>query len=357
MWAASLVHAAVSTTPLSGMTPGLNSVFISLGAGGDRGPSWNATRWSLMLDDLRAIDVDNIIISDAVTDSTAWYPSKIPGLTYDGVDVLGMALAAADAAGVSVYMGMLLPSNWFHNGAMNATYLRELTARVDTVATELHSLFGAHASLQGFYHAAEVYSTCCYSPTNRCDAAHIGALASMLEPTGQLVHSLRREYKYVIAPFAQNVSAAGAYAAEAAWWASLLALIPSVDIVAMQDGVGVSGGRRSPQEASALIGAVAGALPSGMTIWTDVEAFVKLDPGHSKVAPTARFLQQLELEAPYVTGQTIWEFTMYMDPRGCHAVETECRRLYNDYKHYVESTIPRPADPRARIVRGQAQQR
>jgi hypothetical protein len=137
-----------------------------------------------------------------------------------------MALQAARAGGLTVYAGLLLPANWFHHGAMNATYLRELTARENAVVSEVHSLYGeAHrGTLKGFYQPAEVYSTCCFSSSHRCDAQHVGALASMLEPTGQLVHSLSSSsYEYVIAPFAKNVSAL-----ETAWWDSLLKLTPSV---------------------------------------------------------------------------------------------------------------------------------
>ena len=59
----------------------------------------------------------------------------------------------------------------------------------------------------------------------------------MIEPTGKLVHALSAEYHYIIAPFAENVSTA-----ETGWWESLLRQTPSVDIVALQDGVGVSQG-------------------------------------------------------------------------------------------------------------------
>ena len=54
-------------------------------------------------------------------------------------------------------------------------YLADLTLRVNAVASELHGLYRGHASLQGIYHAAELYSTCCYSTQHRCDAAHIKA--------------------------------------------------------------------------------------------------------------------------------------------------------------------------------------
>lgn len=186
-----------------------------------------------------------------------------------------MALHAAQSGGLTVYAGMLLPGDWFHHGAMNDTYLQELTTRENAVASELHSLYGKmyRRTLKGFYHAAEVYSTCCYSASHRCDLEHVRALGSMLEPTGQLVHSLSPTYDYVIAPFAVNVSVL-----ETSWWDSLLQLTPSVDIVAFQDGVGVSAGRRTPKSASELMKAVGAAVAKQehMSMWTDV----RLD-GHS----------------------------------------------------------------------------
>lgn len=312
--------------------PRLSSVFVSLAVR----PDWNASRWATLVGDLKAIQVDNIILADSVTESEAWYPSKIPGLTHASADVVGMALEAAQKGGLTVYAGMLLPANWFHHGAMNATYLRQLTARENAVASELHSLYGEayKGTLAGFYHAAEVYSTCCFSKTQRCDAAHVQALASMLEPTGQLIHSLG-PYDYVIAPFAKNVSAL-----ETTWWASLLQLTPSVDIVAFQDGVGVSAGTRSPQAASELIKAVSAAVSQqkNMSMWTDIEIFSH--PTYS-VAPTKRFLSQLELEAQHVSGVTIWEFTAYMDPHGCsESKRADCLRLYNDYRRYLAGGRP-----------------
>ena len=38
--------------------------------------------------DLKAIGVGNIILADCVTESKAWYPSKIPGLTHADADVV-----------------------------------------------------------------------------------------------------------------------------------------------------------------------------------------------------------------------------------------------------------------------------
>jgi len=245
---------------------------------------------------------------------------------------VGMALHAAQAGGLTVYAGMLLPGAWFHHGAMNGTYLRELTTRENAVASELHSLYGAtyRGTLKGFYHAAEVYSTCCFSSSHRCDLQHVRALGAMLEPTGQLIHALSPSYDYVIAPFAANVSAL-----ETEWWSSLLELTPSVDIVAFQDGVGVSAGKRSPEAASQLIRYVGDAVAKQkhMKMWTDIEIFSH--PNYT-VAPTQRVLSQLELEWPFVSGATIWEFTAYMDPHGCSASNRdECRRLYHDYQRYL----------------------
>ena len=263
-------------------TAKLNSVFVSLQAGLQAG-EWTPARWTTLVDDLKAIQVENVILTDCVTEQEAWYPSKIPGLTYEGTDVVDQALTAAAAGGLSVVLGLLLPANWFHQGAMNASYLTSLAKREDAVARELHELYGRGGpgvtSLQGFYQPAELYSTCCYSYTHRCDTEHITRLASMLESTGQLIKSLRPNYVYVIAPFAANVSKA-----ETAWWRQLLTQTPSIDIVALQDGVGVSAGKRSPQQASELIAAVSAAVRErNMSMWTDIEIFTH--PNYT-VAPT-----------------------------------------------------------------------
>jgi hypothetical protein len=249
-------------------TAKLNSVFVSLQAGRSVG-EWTPARWSTLVDDLKAIQVENVVLADCVTEQEAWYPSKIPGLTYGGTDVVDQALTAAAAGGLSVYLGLLLPANWFHEGAMNASYLTALGRREDAVARELHELYGRTTSLQGFYQPAELYSTCCYSHTRRCDTAHITRLAQMLEPTGQLIHTLRPSYQYVIAPFAANVSQA-----ETAWWRELLSQTPSIDILALQDGVGVAAGKRSPKQASDLIAAVSmAAREQNVSMWTDIEIF------------------------------------------------------------------------------------
>ena len=91
-------------------------------------------------------------------------------------------------------------------------------------------------------------------------------------------------------------------------------------------------------EASELIKAVSAAVAqqeSNMSMWTDIEVFSH--PNYT-VAPTARFLSQLELEWPYVSGATIWEFTAYMDPHGCsERNRVDCKRLYDDYRHYYLS--------------------
>ena len=79
-WLAAAVVAA-------GTPPRLSSVFVSLAVR----PDWNASRWATLVADLKNIEVSNIILADCVTESEAWYPSKIPGLTHAGVDVVRLS--------------------------------------------------------------------------------------------------------------------------------------------------------------------------------------------------------------------------------------------------------------------------
>jgi hypothetical protein len=52
-----------------------------------------------------------------------------------------------------------------------------------------------------------------------------------------------------------------------------------------------------------------------------------------------RILDQIKLEAPFVSGMTIWEFTSYMDPHGCSlSNHADCARLYHDYLKYLRTS-------------------
>ena len=352
---------ATSATASQTVTPRLNNVFISLNVR----PNWTRARWRSLFADLTSIQVTTVIVADAVTPTSdppggykAWYPTKIAGHSYDGTDVLGMALEEAATAKVGVFLGLLQPADWFHNGAMNATYLRELVVRENAVLQELHALYGAHEgdnedaaaalpTLRGFYHPAELYSTCCESSVHQCDAPHTRALAAMVEPTAKLAHALSSKYTFVIAPFDNFwpdavTPSANVSAAMTAWWSGLLAQTPSVDVVALQDGVGVSAGNpvpRSPTRASQLIAAVSRAVVGHKKqMWTDIEIFSH--PDYS-VASTARVLEQIQREAPFVSGMTIWEFTSFMDPRNCStpgsSKSVACKRLYEDYRRYLDT--------------------
>ena len=78
--------ALLSTDPAHHHAPAprLSSVFVSLGVN----PDWNASRWTTLVADLKAIEVTNLILADSVTENKAWYPSKIPGLSHADVDVV-----------------------------------------------------------------------------------------------------------------------------------------------------------------------------------------------------------------------------------------------------------------------------
>eukprot|EP01051_Picozoa_sp_SAG22_P036480 SAG22_NODE_17695_length_300_cov_0.771144_2_plen_57_part_01 len=51
---------------------------------------------------------------------------------------------------------MVLPSSWFHYGAMNGSFLEELALRQNAVVQELHGLYGGLSSLCGFYQPTEL---------------------------------------------------------------------------------------------------------------------------------------------------------------------------------------------------------
>jgi hypothetical protein len=121
----SIVFSVCMVLAASSQRPQLNSVFVSLGVR----PAWSPARWRALFADLTEIQVKNVILADAVTvgwdaatetEYRSWYPTSIKGYRYDGEDVLAMALEAAADAKITVFLGLLQPANWFHEGAMNS---------------------------------------------------------------------------------------------------------------------------------------------------------------------------------------------------------------------------------------------
>ena len=236
----------------------------------------------------------------------AFYPSALPGImrcATGSPDPVLASLDAAAAANLTIWLGLSFNSDWWTHYANDPVWLTNETELAVSVAAELWQLYGgAHASaIAGFYLPLEVDNVNFASPLlqARMVAAYTRVVGAIHSATTKPV---------MAAPFFNP--AEGLAAAEyAAWWASV-AGASELDVLALQDGVGV--GHATVAQLPAWFEALQGALEgTKCALWSDLETFA---PGPVP-APMERMGAQLAAVAPFVDRVTTFAFSHYQSPQ------------------------------------------
>jgi hypothetical protein len=153
------------------------------------------------------------------------------------------------------------------------------------------------------------------------------------------VHSVAPGMKVMISPF-YNVSFGMSSTAWDAMWQYILSRT-SIDIVALQDGVGA--GHATTAQLSTWFGAMDDAITTSRpstALWSDVETF-QFTP-FLEPMPTQLMVADMNAEAPYVSDFVSFSFTHYISPQSPQVPSPLYYSTYRDYvvNGSVESTAP-----------------
>ena len=180
------------------------------------------------------------------------YPSRIPGVKQIGPeDAVGGLLTAADRWNMSVHLGLELNANGFSGPHSNMTksFFVSMAQKNMAIATELHSKYGHHKSFVGVYDPHELSDVewTAWAPPERFS----NFLAHYLQPTFATIKQLG--YSGSVAPFfcgSFNPAAVAPYGSAVAshwgpanitaFYSLLLAKVPGLSILAVQDCRGES---------------------------------------------------------------------------------------------------------------------
>ena len=237
-------------------------------------------------------------------------------------DPLGEILEAAGQVGFQVWLGLSLdPAYW--QGQFNAD--ESATANI-ALMLQLEALYGDSPSLAGYYLPEEIDDRSSVSPEVHTE------MISYLVAMAEAAHELGRPV--MVAPYFGINPDAGAYAA---WWDTTLSEA-SIDVIALQDGVGTR--RTTAQQGVPVYRALKEVADRhGVELWSDLEVFWQthgwpVDELAWQAVPTSidNLIEQLALEAPYVSKFVAFDFTHYMSPR----LGGPAAKLYEDYAAYLE---------------------
>ena len=270
------------------------------------------------------------------------YPTSLSGWVQGtSTDVVGLGLTAADAKGVSVYVGLNTNSDWFTKHADDTTFLSNQATIANQLADEIWHNYGTHSSFAGWYFPFEV-DNFFFTTTTEWDN-----LVTFLNTVFNHVHSATSK-PIIIAPFF-NTSGGQTSSQWQTMWAYILQRT-SIDTIALQDGVGVGHATASqlPSWFSATQSAISSGHPSTQ-LWADTETLT-IDSQTSPITQSMAIgtvVADMQAVQSYVSDFLSFSYNHYDSP---NQVANEYDATYRNYltNATVESTPPTtPGTPSA----------
>ena len=289
--------------------------------------SWDSSKFASEFQYMRDVKMDHAIWQWTVNSKpgiqAAYYPTTLPGLVAKG-DLVAASLIAAKDKGLQVWLGLNWNDDWFKMGATDTNWISNEFLLSRQIASELWSLYGSGsgAAIAGFYITMEMDNL------NFQSAAKQDLMKNAYQTTCDFIHTTTGKPVMVAPFFNKNVGQnASAYAA---MWGSILRSA-SIDIVAMQDGVGVhhAGTADLALWFSEMRGAIQASRPS-TKLWSDLETFDETVGGGYVSAPVSRVITQFQKVAPYVDKVTSFSFNHYDSPNRSRTNEYAQWKAYSD---------------------------
>ncbi|MEZ6191606.1 MAG: DUF4434 domain-containing protein [Phycisphaerales bacterium] len=269
----------------------------SASAGGD----W----WRRQVEAMHEVGMDTVVIQYVGYGERYFYPTDIEGVKANPDDSLEHILAAADDTGIRVFMGLQLSDKFWGGAFDHDANLKRNRSTLD----ELHTRYGKHHSLVGWYIPEEISDHTARNPE---------FAESLLDYIGSITKLAREStgLSVMISPYFGQQPDARAYAD---WWDKTALPRINIDILAMQDGVGTH--RTTIEEARPVYEALAPVLKKHeVTFWANNECFDQLhgwpvDEQDWAAGPVGfkKFLAQVRSTYPLVEKSITFEFTTYMD--------------------------------------------
>ena len=288
------------------------------------GDTWTDTEWDNEFRYMQEVGMGHLILQWSADsgDMTAVYPTSLPGFTQStSRDVVGKALEMGDTYGFDIYIGLQLNHEWFGKYANDVSWLSgEADIAVDLVG-ELWDLYGDHESFKGWYLSFEVDNYNLPTPTE---------WQRMVDFYDEIIAAIDAEspgLPVMIAPFynAKNPLVGLQPSGWQTMWEYILSRT-DIDIIALQDGVGVDHATTGDLAAwfAATKAAIDNASP-GTELWSDTET-LNLD---FQPMDLQMVLDDMLAVEDYVTNFTSFSFNHYISPQQVNPL------YYATYKEYV----------------------
>ena len=341
--------------------PGMITGTFCAGWMGKQDEGW----WERELKDMKTLGFDVIIFQHATFGERTFYAPATVGLPAPDGDTIGTLMAAAEkAGGFEIHLGLGFPEDWGYSGATTLEQYRALEKFNETVADDLYRNYSKFKCFAGWYIPQEIDSTRSWEPVSAAPDTPMGRLLEgYYRPIMAYLKAKDPGKPVSIAPFFGESAMPPAVFRD--WWALLLESCP-LDILMMQDGIGVYHGyldqplkgRPDVPPCSALeyLAATRDACRRAKkSFWLDLEVFrlagEESAPGSMESSsfegfPFPGIKEQVEKQAPLIAAGgpygdriVIYEYFTNMSLHGRHH-QPEAGKLHEAYREYLGRTHP-----------------
>ena len=299
----------------------------------DLGDAWTLKQWQDEFHYMKDARLDQMVLQWTADskEKTTIYPSGVAGYTQNTKhDVVERALAAADASGAQVYLGLQINDDWWTKYLSDRPWLDNEAKVANLFADDLWKRYHQHASLTGWYLGFEmdnVVST----------QADWDNLVAFYRVVGDHLHKLTPGKPIVISPFFSTADGLSSSQWQTMWEYVLKG--SPIDVLALQDGVGV--GHATKAQLPEWFGAVQNAIQHSRPhtqFWADTETFTLADEPRAihSIAGDMCAVQ------PYVSSFLSFSFNHYLSPQQVNPLYYQ---TYLDYLTTGKVEYMRPTAP------------
>jgi hypothetical protein len=323
---------ASAATTATSTNPGFTATFVS--------PYWfdgkdDAAQLKTQFAAQKQAGVNTVIIEWSAHEDamTAAYPAN-PTLGYGAFnDAVPQYVAAAKAAGLTVWMGLIVAPDMYENQAniTSASWLAGQATRFQKLADDLYGKYGS--SIAGWYIPVEPGNNMLKTPAG---AARIGG---WLGSISSYLHTHDGKKPVMVSPSMPSAESAGLSPEQFVAEMQPMVAAAHIDVWNLQDGFEMTSW--SPeQEANAFAAAQALVQKYNAKLWASV--YTPAVDGNGTV-PLSRLVPYLRAIAETGTTLSTWEFAQYLDPDASQANGAQMTTNFAQYRSYLAAAKPAPA--------------
>ncbi|MEI6286011.1 MAG: DUF4434 domain-containing protein [Bacillota bacterium] len=268
---------------------------------------WQRQTFDEKFHELKQRGMDHVIwqwTADSFHKKT-YYPTTMSGWENEvGYDAVGVSLASAKANGLKVWLGLNWTDDWWNHYGNDKPWLQNEFAISQNVCNELWNKYKLdyNDTIAGFYITMEVDNVNYDSPSQQQNMIDVYATLT------NYIHTTTHK-PVMVAPFF-NESCGMTPTGFADFWGNILKTAP-IDIVAMQDGVGVHHVKTTTvgEWYKKMRDKINSVRPT-TELWSDLETFDEVNDEFNP-ASNVRILEQIQAERPYVKKFTTFAWLHY----------------------------------------------